>query len=446
MADSLRKTLDESAMSRFQWIAVSICVILNMLDGFDVLVMAFTAPTVSAEWGLNGAQLGVLFSAGLVGMAAGSLFLAPQADRFGRQAIILFSLVLVTIGMLLSGFVDTSFQLAAMRAITGVGIGGMLAGGTVITAEYSSARLRSTAVGIQALGYPVGATVGGSIAAMLLEHYGWRSVFIFGAAITAAMIPLVLWRLPESVDFLLTKRPPNALKKINALLRKMGHPELDQLPPAPAIPTEKRPNAIAGLFANGLARQTVLIWAAYFLLMFSFYFAMSWTPKLLVAAGLSAQQGITGGVLLNVGGMFGGVLFGVLAPRMSLARLTGINMAVASVCMVAFGAVTGSLGAAFAVACGIGLFLFAAMGGLYAFAPAIYPAGVRTTGMGWAIGVGRLGAILAPLIAGVLLDGGWVPANLYYAFALPLLAAMVAVLALGRSGKVHAVEGVVAAH
>jgi len=429
----IRKSLDEGAMSRFQWLAIAICVLLIMLDGFDVLVMAFTAPAISAEWKLNGAQLGVLFSAGLFGMAAGSLFLAPLADRWGRQPMILLCLVVITLGMGASALARDSFELAALRAFTGLGIGGMLASVGVITAEYASNRWRSTAVGLQATGYPIGATIGGSIAAVLLEQYGWRSVFVFGAVATAAMIPVVLWRLPESVDFIVSRRPTKALERLNTLLQRMQRAPITALPPAAA--QTRSTNTVSALFAPGVSGSTLLLWSAFFLLMFSFYFALSWTPKLLVAAGLSARQGVTGGVLLNIGGIVGGSVFGVLAARMNLGRLTATNLTVTAIALAAFGAFTSSLGPAFAIAFAIGAFIFASMAGLYAFAPIIYAASIRTTGMGWAIGIGRIGAILAPLTAGALLDGGWAAPHLYYAYAVPLLAAAVAVLALGRQSR-----------
>jgi len=445
LTHDLRKTFDEGPMSRFQWSAITICITLIMLDGFDVLVMAFTAASVSAEWKLSGAQLGVLFSAGLFGMAAGSLFLAPLADRFGRQTVILLCLVVIALGMGLSALSQSSTQLAALRALTGLGIGGMLASVGVITSEYASNKWRSTAVALQATGYPIGATIGGSIAAVLLEHYGWRSVFVFGGLATALMIPLVLWRLPESVDFLVSRRPAGALRKLNALLRQMKRPELAELPPLPPA-GERSASTVASLFNAGLARSTLLLWAAFFLLMFGFYFALSWTPKLLVSAGLSAREGITGGVLLNIGGIVGGSLFGLLVARLDLGRLTAASLVITALAMAAFGAATGHLGASFAIAFLIGGFIFGSMAGLYAFAPVIYPAAVRTTGMGWAIGIGRIGAILAPLIAGMLLDRGWQPPHLYYAYALPLVAAMAAVLALRRSAKAQPAGRVASAH
>ena len=439
----IRKTMDEGSMTSFQWLAVSICILLIMLDGFDVLVMAFTASSVAAEWRLNGAQLGVLFSAGLIGMAIGSLFVAPVADRRGRQPVIVLCLVVVSAGMLMSAMARSYIELAALRAITGVGIGGMLASVGVITSEFSSQKWRSTAIALQATGYPIGATLGGLMAAWLLTHYGWRSVFVFGGLTTALMLPIVLWRLPESVDFLLGRRPVHALEKLNRLMVLMGHAPLAQLP-APVAGDAVQGNTVAALFKNGLARPTLMLWAGFFLLMFSVYFSLSWTPKLLVQAGLSAQQGVTGGVLLNLGGIAGGSLFGLLAVRAKLRNLAIGSLLLNALFTALFGLASTSLAWAFVAAVGVGIFLFASMAGLYGLVPATYPAQVRATGMGWAIGIGRIGAIVAPTMAGLLLDGGWQPASLYYVFALPLVVAALAVFATG-AGRVAVLRGSVAA-
>jgi len=427
----IRQVIKDGPMSRYQVVCVAICVALNMIDGFDVLVMAFTAPFVSAEWGLKGAELGYLLSAGLFGMAGGSLFLAPWADRFGRRPIILFCLCLLSAGMALSGGARGTFELAAFRVLTGIGIGGMLASLNVITSEYSSDKWRSTAVSIQVVGYPIGATVGGSIAAVLIAHYGWSAAFYFGAVASLMMIPWVIWYMPESPDFLLAKRPAHALKSLNALLSGMGRENLTQLPEA--IASEERHaqgNPVGRLFHGELARSTILIWSSYFLLMFAFYFVLSWTPKLLVTAGLSKQQGITGGVLLNVGGIIGGIVFGYLASRLQVRRLTGVYLVITAITLVLFGVAGSQLNTAFPIALLIGAFIFGSMAGLYALAPTLYPPAMRTTGMGWAIGIGRIGAILAPSIVGLMIDGGWQAHDLYFVFTLPLLAAALIVFAL----------------
>ncbi|MFN4160731.1 MAG: MFS transporter [Stenotrophomonas sp.] len=415
-------------MSSFQWIAIGICVLLNMLDGFDVMVMAFTAPHVSADWALSGKVLGVMLSAGLVGMALGSFLLAPLADRWGRRPMIMVCLVILTVGMAASALAANAWQLGALRVFTGIGIGGMLAGVGVITAEYANAKWRSTAVALQATGYPIGATLGGLLAAWMLEHFSWHSVLLIGAGASLLCIPLVIKCLPESLDFLVAKRPADALPRLNALLARMRMPALQTLPPVPVRADGRK--GYAALFVGDLRRVAVLIAMAFFLHMFAFYFVLSWTPKLLVSAGVSAQQGITGGVLLNLGGIVGGSLFGWLASRWALSRLTAISLLLAMVAMLVFAAFNTNLDVAFPVAFVIGGALFGAMAGLYAAAPVVFAADVRTTGLGWAIGIGRVGAILSPLSVGLLVDAGWSPAALYVLCALPLALAAWACLGL----------------
>jgi benzoate transport len=420
-------------MSRFQIIAVAICVGLNMLDGFDVLVVAFTAASIGAEWKLAGAQLGILLSAGLLGMSIGSLLLAPFGDRFGRRPIILTCLVLMSIGMLLSAGAPDISSLAALRVVTGIGIGGMLAAMNVITAEYASDHWRNTAMSAQATGYPIGATIGGTIAAVLIDTSGWRSVYVFGGIVSLLMIPIVLRGLPESMDFLISKRPKGALTKLNALLRRMQRPEIAALPERGLRAQGQKQDERAALLQllRGPNRAvTIGSWLAFFLVMTAFYFVLSWTPKLLVSAGSSTGQGITGGVLLNVGGIAGGVVFGYVSSRLPLGRLIIGCLMATSVLLVLFGTFATTLGPALVIAVLLGASIFGCMIGLYALAPLLYSATTRTTGMGWAIGIGRIGGIVAPALAGVLVDIGWKNGPIYYVFALPLLLAVFVVRGL----------------
>ncbi|GAA2420057.1 MFS transporter [Nonomuraea africana] len=406
MGVNLRERIDAAPMSRFQWSAIAVCVLLNVLDGYDVLVMAFTATGVSAEWRLTGTELGLLLSAGLVGMALGSLFLAPFADKVGRRAMILLCLVLATTGMGLSALSQSAVQLGLTRVLTGVGIGGILAGSNVISAEYANRRWRSLAVSLNSTGYAIGATGGGIVAAVLQSTSGWRAVFALGAAATALLIPAVLWRLPESLDFLLTQR---SLERLNRSLAAMKHPQVEAMPEVVPAPAGK----VRQILAPGLRRNTLLTWAGFFMLMFAFYFVTTWTPKLLVQAGLAADQGITGGVLLNLGGIFGSTLIGLLAARFALKRVLVAYTVVTAALLLAFVPATSALAAAFALGALIGLFVNGCVAGLYALTPAIYDAPVRATGVGWGIGIGRIGAIISPVVAGRLLDAGWGPGQLF---------------------------------
>ena len=410
-------------------VIIAICLIINMLDGFDVLVMAFTAAPIARDWELTDATIGLLLSAGLVGMAAGSAFIAPLADRFGRRALVLICLIIISVGMMLSAVSQNVQQLAVLRVFTGLGIGGMLASLNVIVAEYASNKWRSFALSLLQTGYPIGAVVGGTIAAFLIVHSGWRSVFFFGACASLIMIPLVLWRLPESLDFLLAKRPANALRRINNLFRKMGIATIADLPSDVPPHTVLSPN-FDTLFNRSLRHTTMLVWISYFMVMFSFYFVLSWTPKLLVEAGLSTQMGISAGVIINLGGVLGGILLGVISSRLSLKKIISVYMLATVFFMVIFGLISTQLFVTLVMGVLIGFFLFGSMIGLYALVPDLYPAIVRATGMGWAIGVGRIGAILSPLFAGILLDLQWQGPHLYIVFAIPLAISVFTVIAI----------------
>ena len=220
MATDPRAVIDRAPMSRFQWGVVATMVGLNALDGFDVLSISFASPGIAKDWGIDRAQLGIVLSMELVGMAIGSLFLGGIADRIGRRATILSCLGIMTVGMLGAASAGGVYSLMLWRVLTGLGIGGMLAATNAAVAEAANAKHRSLAVVLMAAGYPVGTIIGGSISAVLLSMYDWRAVFVFGAVCSLLFVPLVLWRAPESVAFLMHKRPPNALARINANLAR----------------------------------------------------------------------------------------------------------------------------------------------------------------------------------------------------------------------------------
>jgi len=436
MSQTIGQQLDEKPMVSFQWGVIALCFLINMLDGFDVLVMAFTAASISAEWGLSGIHLGYLLSAGLVGMAIGSLFIAPWADRFGRRPLILLCVGITGLGMLASSKATSAEMLAVLRLITGLGIGGILASSYVIAGEYANKKWRSLAISLQSTAYALGATIGGLIAAQIIPSLGWRSVFFYGGVTTLLILPVLALWLPESLAFLLSRQPRRALVRINVLLQRVAITALEQLPAALRESRKPLRATFAELFSPALLRSTLLVWSAFFLVMFGFYFVMSWTPRLLVSAGLSNTQGITGGVLLNVGGILGTSLIGLLAARFRLSQVLMTYLLVNAVLLAVFVQFTANLTLAFALVLLIGIFVNGCVAGLYALTPGIYNATQRVTGLGWGIGIGRAGAILSPLVAGRLIDAQWQPADLYLLFALSFVLAALAVWLL-KPQKMH---------
>ncbi|TQC48835.1 MFS transporter [Rhodococcus sp. WS4] len=428
--DPLRRSVAHERMTPFQWAVIAVCVLVNSLDGFDIQVMAFTANAVTEEWGLTGAQLGLILSAGFVGMAAGSLFIAPFADRVGRRTIVLGCLTVAAIGMILSAWSQSPTQLGLLRVLTGLGIGGILATNTVIAGEYASRRWHGMTIGLTATGYSVGAIVGGILSVALQDSIGWRAVFLSGGIATIVALAIAVLLLPESLDHLLTRQPKRALERVNRLARRMGRAPLDALPARPTHTAQSVVSGFKKLLGPELRRSTLILWTAFFLVLAGFYFVTSWTPRLLVEAGLSSTAGISGGMLLNFGGLFGSVALGFFTARFVLRKVVFVYLIASAAMLALFLTTTGSLPLALGVAALIGLFLIGCVAGLYALVSAVYNADVRSTGMGTAVGIGRIGAIIAPVAAGVLLDGGWTPQGLYIAIAVAFAVTAIVLLAL----------------
>jgi len=390
-------------MSALQIIAVALTICLNALDGFDVLSISFASPGIAAEWGIDRGALGIVLSMELIGMAFGSLLLGGLADKIGRRPTTLGCLVLMVLGMYMATTVNRIVDLSIWRVITGFGIGGVLASINAVAAEFSNARRRNLCVSIMAIGYPVGAVVGGMIASHLLKTHDWRAVFYFGSGITACFIPLVYCFVPESVHWLTQKQPAGALEKINRTLQRMGHAALAALP---TISTDVRKRSIGDIFAPGLVGITLVVTAAYFLHITTFYFILKWVPKIVVDMGFAPSA--AGGVLVwaNVGGAIGGAVFGLLTQRFPVKQLCIAVLLLSAIAVALFGHAPAQLDR-LAMACAFaGFFTNAGIVGLYAILAQAFPTHVRAFGTGFAIGIGRGGSVLAPILAGFLFKAG----------------------------------------
>lgn len=430
MTDNTQLVLRSSPMRPFQIIAIALCVLISMIDGFDVLAVAFTGPSISQEWALAPRQLGFIFSAGLAGMVIGSLVISPIADTLGRRFIVLVCLGILTVGMALTALCTNLTELLLLRVFSGLGMGGILAGINTVVAEYSSDKRRNLSISFMAIGYPIGAMLGGLWASAIIANHGWHAVFWYGSTASALMLPLVWIFLPESVDFLLSRRPTGALKKINQIRRKLQLPALTELPPLNTTDKAQKPQSVRSrytqVFTPSMARSTVLICLSYFLLMTSFYAIANWTPKVLVSMGLSIEQGISGSVLISLGGIFGGLLLGIAAQRMGLLKLTTLLLAMSFVAVTSFG-FSNTLTHLKVLAVMMGFFMNGAIIGLYALAPVIFPPSVRATGTGLALGIGRLGATTGPALTGFLISADWSRPAYLTAIGIPLLLAAASV-------------------
>jgi MFS family permease len=331
-----REVIDKSPMTTAQVIVVAITVLLNAMDGFDILSIAFASNGIAAEWNVTTQALGLVLSMELVGMAIGSVLLGGLADRIGRRPTLLGCLLTMAVGMFLATTAQSPVQLSIWRVLTGLGIGGMLSCTNAVVAEFSSKKWRSLCISLMVIGYPLGGGFGGVYASTLIDAYGWRSVFYLGTAATALLLPVAYFFVPESVHWLTRKQPANGLARLNASLSKLGKATVSALP---QIDSQEARKSLSDIFSPALIRTTLILTAGYFLHIVSFYFLAKWLPRIVGATFPGAAPG-TGPYMLaltNFGGAAGGIVFGLLAARVGLKPLTMLILVANAVAIVVFG-------------------------------------------------------------------------------------------------------------
>lgn len=398
-----RETIDKSPMSLLAIIIIVITAGLNALDGIDVLSISFASTGIKAEWGIDQTVLGLVLSMELFGMAAGSILLGGVADAYGRRKTMLGCLVTMALGMFMVTTVSTLVQLSAWRVITGLGIGGLLSAITAITAEFSNIKKRHLCVSIMAIGYPIGGVIGADIASRLLVDHDWRSIFYFGAILTTVFIPLFYFLVPESVYWLVRKQPEGAMGKVNKILKRLGHRSVTVLP---EITAEIRKKSYGDLFSSGLRSTTIIITVAYFLQITTYYFILKWLPEVVVGMGFTQSEGAIALKYANFGGLTGGIILGLMTLRINLKYLTMAVLALSAVFISLIGQVPTELGYVKIISALCGFFGNSGIIGMYALFPAVFPTHVRASGVGFTVGMGRGGAIVSPIVVGMMFEAG----------------------------------------
>jgi MFS family permease len=372
-------------MSTKQYIAVFICFLMNMLDGMDVLIISYAAPAIAKAWSISPANLGIVFSSGLVGMTVGAIFLAPFADRIGRKSTMLIAGLLMATCIYLTSFATDINLLMIFRFISGLGIGAMMATTAALTAENSPTSTRNFWVSTVVAGYPVGAVLSGLVAATVIKTSGWEHLFELAGYATFLSLPLVGLFIKESF--------------------------------APSKQDDTKPS-VQILVKEPYRISTFQLWTALFLAFATLYFMLNWIPKLATNAGLSLSAAIYAGTVFNLGAIVGIPMQGYCSSRFGLKKTIGTILIFTALVMLSFG---------FFVETDYVLVIFFLMGfgvqggfvGLYAVAASMYPTYIRTTGVGWAIGAGRLGGIIGPILGGLLVAWGLDMTQSFWVFAIP---------------------------
>lgn len=403
MTQTPREAIEQTPMGVRQWIVVILMVLLNALDGFDVLSSAFAAPGITADWGIARPALGVVLSAELLGMGFGSVLLGGAADRYGRKFTMIACLVLMAIGMYLASIAAAVQPMVAYRFLTGIGIGGMLTTTNAVVAESTNSRWRSVSIAVYVAGYPLGAIIGGIAASeWLLPTYSWHAVFLFGAVVTAVLIPVILVLVPETAAYLATKRN---LAGVNRTLAAFGKPAISDLPVIVAGTVKPR---VTDILSNPKLRPVTLLLAfGYTFHCITFYYILKFGVQIVsdYPPGYPPAQAATVLTYANIGGFMGSALFGFVMARLGVRWPTALMLLIGAMMVAYFGTGRDTLKAWQMATMIAGFFTNAAISGFYAAFARGFPAYARATGTGFALGVGRLGAAGSPLLAGTLF--GW---------------------------------------
>jgi MFS transporter, AAHS family, 4-hydroxybenzoate transporter len=426
------EVINEAKLSLCQWFVFLICGLLALLDGYDLNVVNFAAPVIAKAWHLPVSVFGLIFGSGIAGLLCGTLVLSATADRYGRKKGILIALGLITAATLLTPLSREVNLLLVMRFLTGVGIGALAPSVMTMSTEFSPKRTRARAVTFMTASVAIGGTLGGLLAARAIPDFGWPSVFFIGGALTLVLIPVVALALPESIRFQVSQGNDRA-----GIARTLARivPGRDFSNVGEFVLNEDRQTGfpVVSLFTGGRAPKTASLWAAFFMTQMTVFFAVSWMTAILTQQGLTVREAITAAAFFNAGGIFGPMVCGWLSDRLRPIAVVCVFEAGAATLMATIGPSAAVQQIAPIVVFFAGFCTFGALGGVIALGASVYPTAMRSTGLGWLSGTGRVGSLVGAMLGGVLIATGLPKSQLFYLSAVPPLIAVCAIALLGRS-------------
>ena len=418
----VNQVIDNARFTRFHWMVMVLCALLLIFDGYDLFIYGVVLPVLMKEWGLTPVQAGALGSYALFGMMFGAFIFGPLADRMGRKKGIAICFLLFSGATFLNGFATSPTEFGIYRFIAGLGCGGLMPNAVALMNEYAPKRLRSTLVAIMFSGYSLGGMLSAGLGIYMLPRFGWQAMF-FSAAVPIVLLPIILWKLPESVGFLLRQGRDDKAREMLAHVAPGTIIAADTR----LVQTDAKGAGVPmlDLVKDGRAMGTLMIWVAFFCCLLMVYALGSWLPKLMANAGYSLGSSLSFLLALNFGGMAGAIAGGWLGDRFSLPKVVVVFFAVGTVSIAALG-YNSPMPVLYLLITLAGATTIGTQILLYANTAQFYPLSMRSTGLGWASGVGRTGAIVGPLLGGALMAAA-LPLQLnFLAFAVPGLAAAIA--------------------
>ncbi|HEY4072924.1 MAG TPA: MFS transporter [Herbaspirillum sp.] len=432
--DSIRVSdlIEKRKVGAFQYRIVILCGLVLFIDGFDTQALSYIMPLLAKEWHLPPSILGSVFSSTLIGLMVGYLFLSSSSDKFGHKRMMVLFTFLFGLFTVATVLVTNVQELIALRFLTGLGLGAVTPSAVALTGEYSPQRLRASFVLAIYCGFSLGFVAASFAAGELLPRFGWTSLFWAGGLAPIALSVLLWFALPESLAFLV--RSKARFTQLKAVLRRIA-PALtvdDHTVFADAQGNAKR-GAISSLFKEGRTSGTLLLWLVFFINLAVFYFMQSWLPSMLTTLKYPMHTIVWLTALPTIGGILAAFVVGPSMDRIGPYITVGVLYLCGGV-FVAFAGIAFS-STLWVLMTAIFLAGFCVSGGQkssIALAAVFYPAEIRSTGVGWALGVGRLGGIAGPSVVGLLLNAHWQPEQIFYGSAVMILCAAAGVLMMGR--------------
>jgi len=428
---TVSEIIDQQPLSHFQIATIALCGLVMVLDGFDTQCIGFLAPSIAETFSVPLKAFSPVFAGGLIGFMTASMIMGPVADRFGRKWPVVISTLIFAIFATLTARASSFNQIVIFRCLTGIGLGGAMPNVVALTSEYAPKRLQRIFVSTLFVGMPLGALLASSASVVMIPAWGWRSVFYLGGILPLVVALVLIKALPESVQYLAVRGGDS--RKIAAIMARVA-PELVDVPASSLITPDRRGKGlpVKYLFSEGRAFGTILLWIPYFMNLLIIYFIVSWLPALLHQVAMPVSAGFWAMWMFSLGGIIGSLAQGRLMNRCGayLAMVTEFVVSTLLIGSLAFA--TGSFSLIMSVAFILGFTVQGAQGGLNALAAGFYPTAMRSTGVGWALGIGRIGSIVGPVLGGVMLSLEWSPQQIFLAGALPALIAAVAVLLSNR--------------
>jgi MFS transporter, AAHS family, 4-hydroxybenzoate transporter len=416
--------IDHAPVSVYQIAIAVLCSLVIMVDGFGNQSIAFVAPVLLHDWALRPAMLGAIFSIGLFGGALSAMVVGPLSGRFGRKPVLVASMLIFALASIATTRATGATSMLVLRLLTGIGVGAALPLLLATTAEYSPQRFRATIVSAMYAGYPLGAVLGGLLSIRLIPLFGWQSVFYLGGLLPLALLPLVLALVPESTVYLVTVGRPRS--EIQRILHRLGIAAADTA--RFVIPEHARSGAgIQQLFRDGRALATVLIGATCFMGVLLTFVLINWTPTLLKQAGYPLDIAVLSSILLNLGTVCAAPILGRAMDRLGPYGVIGGAFLVGAVFVTLIGWPQDHLAGMLAVIFLAGFFSIGAQLCVVTLSTIYYPTHLRATGIGLAMVIARVGAVVGPAIGGGMLAVGFKPAAL---FEMAALASVLASLAI----------------